>query len=170
MHQLRAYAVVVGLALGGFMFPMIAPATAPKDPATRERTEMPIPSSQRDVEFNSSSTASTGFAAIPNSQVTIDNGTSTRNVVITLSADARVSDSPDIFLLGFRVDGGLCTGAGPQRFARSTLLETRTAVHVLSIGSGVHTIQPCWAKFDDGDGLGSIDVIERTLIAEGRTR
>ncbi len=178
MHQLRAYAAVVGLALGGFMFPMIAPYAAPGDAATREtmRTLEPaIPGAQDDFDQDFQATSSNALAFIPNSQVTIDNGTSTRNVVVTFSAEAQVTDPPDVFILAFSVDGGACTVGGPVSFTITKNAgifpqDTRTAMHILSIGPGSHTIRPCWRRSDDGDGVGNVQVLRRSLTAEGRTK
>jgi hypothetical protein len=176
MLQLRADAVVVGLALVGFVFPLVAPDVAPRDAReTLGTLEPAIPSAQDDFDQDLQATSSSALAFIPNSQVTINNGTSTRNVVVTFSAEARVTDPPDLFILAFSVDGGACTFGGPVAFTMTNNAgafpqEARTAVHILSIGAGSHTIRPCWRKADDGDGLGTIQVFRRSLTAEGRTK
>jgi hypothetical protein len=123
------------------------------------------------VDFDVQSTTSTSFVNIPNSVVTIDNGTSTRTVVVTFSAVSQVGDPGDIFVLAFRIDNSLfCTATGgPLSFAGSTDVETRTAVHVLTVGPGTHTIRPCWRLNSDGT-INPISVSSRSLIAEGRTR
>ena len=123
------------------------------------------------MDLSNQTTTSISFVNIPMSQVTIDNGTSTRNVVVTFSAEARVSDLGDTFMLGFSVDSGFCVlGEGPNSFTQSTLLEARTAAHVVPVGADVHTIRPCWAVNADGDGAQAIEVDFRSLIAEGRTK
>jgi hypothetical protein len=133
-----------------------------------------LPASQLDFDTDVASTISQSFVNMPNSQVTINNGTSTRNVVVTFSAEARVLDTDglrDSFVLAFRIDSNLaCTAGGPQVFTNSIAVETHTAVHVFSIGPGTHTIRPCWRVLPDDDSGQSIQVFSRTLIAEGRTR
>ena len=175
MFRLHAFAPGFLLGLVTVAVLAVEPARGP-EPATGETVEAAgeptaIPGSQRDVEIGDfQSTTFTTFVNIPNSQVTIDNGTSTRNVVVTFSADAHVTDPGDIFQLGFRIDSGSCDAGGPSAFTASTLFETRTAVNVFTIGPGTHTIRPCWGVFADGDGAQAIELNRRSLIAEGRTK
>jgi hypothetical protein len=167
MLQVQAYAPGFLLGLVTVAALAVKPAGGP-EPGTGELAA--IPGSQQDVDFPVANTTSTVSVDIPSSVVTINNGTSTRNVVVTFSADVHVSDAGDVFVLGFRVDAGSCSFQGPFLFTRSTVQDTRTVVHVLSIGPGTHTIKPCWHVAPDGDGAQFISVTTRSLIAEGRTR
>jgi hypothetical protein len=123
-----------------------------------------IPATQRDFDSGVQSTAFTTFVNIPNSVVTPDNGASTRQVVVTFSADAGVTDAGDFLILAFRLDNSLvCSAGGPVDFTGKTFpAETRTAVHVFSLGPGSHTIRPCWRVAADGDGAQIVSVFSRT--------
>jgi hypothetical protein len=153
----------------------VTPARGP-EPGTRAAGEAvgapaAIPGSQEDMDGNAEQSNSTSFVDIPNSVVTINNGTSTRNVVVTFSAETLLLDPGDAFLLAFRIDSGSCVVRGPQVFSEGIAgVQTRTAVHLFTIGPGTHSIRPCWAVLPDGDGAQFIVVNFRTLTAEGRTR
>jgi hypothetical protein len=170
MLQLHAFGPGFLLALVTMAGLVAAPIGGP-EPETDEgaRGLGAIPSNQVSVSTSVVSTSSTLFVNL-GAPVTIDNGTSTRNVVITYSAEVRVSDVGDVFVLGTRVDSGPCSALGSGAFARSTLTEIRTAVFVRSIGAGTHTIQPCFRVSPDGDGAQVIQSFVRTLIVEGRTK
>jgi hypothetical protein len=174
MRQLRGiWACLLALSVIGS--PLLNGADAQE--ATRRRAipvEPDIPSGQRDVDSDFQSTTSTGFVIIPGSRVTINNGSSTRQVVVTFSSESRVSDFNDTFQLVFNIDGAGCNGSGgPEIFDVHNFtgnFATRTAAHVFTLGPGTHDIRPCWSKFDDGDGIGDIAVWFRSLTAEGRTK
>ena len=133
---------------------------------TSPATEPPIPNSQRDVEVGQVSTSSTGFVLVPNTAVTIDNGSSARNVVVTFSAEAATEGNAGLDL-GYDLDGAGCfKQAGPTAFQTGIIFETSTAVHVIPLGRGVHTIRAC---FRSNNGL-AVFLRDRALIAEGRTK
>jgi hypothetical protein len=127
-----------------------------------------IPTAQRDVEVGLVSTNSTSFVLVPNSSVTVDNGSSARKVVVTFSAEAAVA-SGNLMFLGYSLDGAGCfEQAGPTVFALGHgEFATSTAVHVIPLGSGVHTIRACF-KSANPSLVASLRV--RVLIAEGRTK
>jgi hypothetical protein len=134
------------------------------------RPEPLIPTAQRNVQTGVVSTISAGFELVDNSSVTIDNGSSARKVVVTFSAEALVEDPGNVIELGYSLDGAGCfKQAGPTAFSNnaSTFFAVSTAVHVIPLGSGVHTIQACYRS------VGSprkVFLNDRTLIAEGRTK
>jgi hypothetical protein len=173
MLQLHAYAPGFLLGLVTVAALAVKPAAEPGTRATGEAAGelAAIPASQEDVDSVAVVTNSTSLVNIPNSVVTINNGTSSRKVVVTFSAEVAFQDAGDAFLLGFRIDSRSCAFGGPQIFSQSTfVVDTRTAVHVFSVGSGTHTIRPCWAVIPDGGGAQDISVARRSLIAEGRTQ
>ncbi len=175
MLQVQAYAP-------GFLLALVTVAALVAEPARRpepgtggtgeaEGELAAIPASQMDFNSEMQTTNSTVFAAIPGSQVTIDNGTATRRVIVQFSTEAHVTDPPDGFLYRVNTDGAGCGVAGPEVLTRSAEdFAARTVIYAFSLGPGLHTIVPCWRKEDDGDGLGSIVVGKRTLTVEGRTK
>jgi hypothetical protein len=175
MSQLRGITPACLLALVMIGSPLIDAAEA-QDAASRETiiVEPDIPGGQRDVDSDLQSTNSIGFVVIPGSRVTIDNGSSTRQVVVTFSAESLVSDFNDVFQLVFAIDGAFCDrSGGPELFDVHNFtgrFATRTAAHVFKLGPGIHSIRPCWSMLDDGDGIGDISVWFRSLTAEGRTK
>jgi hypothetical protein len=130
-----------------------------------------IPAGQRDVDLNIQTTfASPTPVPIPGSAVSINNGTTTRNVIVTFSSDAIVGDIGDLLFYSVSVDGGGCFVSGPQALADRTTFDSHTLVSVFSLGPGVHTIQPCFRVVPDGDGNQGGSVGFRALTVEGRTR
>jgi hypothetical protein len=126
-----------------------------------------IPTAQRDVEVGEVVTSSPTFVFVPNSSVTINNGSSARKVVVTFSAEARVLGGG--MELGYDLDGAGCfKQAGPTAFSANAAddYEAATAVHVIPLGSGVHTIRPCFRSPNSTAVL----LRDRVLIAEGRTK
>lgn len=157
MAALAAYGVVVQLA-GGLLKEVFGVEH-------RAVAEPLIPTGQRDVDTDLQITMSTSYLTIPNSSVTINNGTSQRRVVVTFSAEAAAVGAA--MGIAFKVDNGSClVGTGPQTLIGSSGFEARTVVHVITIGPGTHTIRPC---FKSSSG-GLVEVEFRTLTAEGRTQ
>ena len=127
-----------------------------------------LPNTQRDVEVGGVSTSSTTFGFVPNSSITIDNGSSARNVVVTFSAQAKVGLGGWLEL-GYDLDGAGCfEQAGPTFFSANheDILAVSTAVHVIPLGRGVHTVRPCFRSPTGHLGIPRV----RVLIAEGRTK
>jgi hypothetical protein len=173
MFQVHSFApgFLLGLVTAAVLAvkPAAEPETGPTDEAAGELAA--IPASQEDVDSVAVITNSTSLVNIPNSVVTINNGSSSRKVVVTFSAEIIFMDDGDSSMLGFRIDGGSCVFGGPQIFSRGTFAtDTHTVVHVFTIGTGTHTIRPCWAVIPDGDGAQFISVGRRSLVAEGRTQ
>ncbi|HEY7460325.1 MAG TPA: hypothetical protein VIC59_00435 [Gemmatimonadota bacterium] len=149
-----SFATVALAALANFV---PSPAPAP-----------PIPTTQRDVETGDAFTNSVPFVPVLNSSVTINNGSSARKVVVTFSAEARVDPGTGMEL-GYSLDGGGCfKQAGPTAFSanQTAFYAVFTAVHVIPLGSGVHTIQACYRSASGN----RVFLKDRTLIAEGRTK
>ena len=101
----------------------------------------------------------------PNLLVTINNGTVSRNVIIQFSTEAVVSQPGGRIDLKYSIDGGSCMVIGPLYFACDTEYNTRTAIGVIKLGAGVHTIVPCYFTWDPAAA-----VWYRCLTAEGRTK
>ena len=160
MKKLREVVLIVFGAMG-----ILALARQALEPSALEAVA--IPNAQRDVEVGEVVTGSPTFVLVPNSSVTIDNGSSARKVVVTFSAEAAVA-SGNLMFLGCDLDGAGCfEQAGPTAFALGHgEFATSTAVHVIPLGSGVHTIQACYRSASGN----RVFLKDRTLIAEGRTK
>jgi len=126
-----------------------------------------IPSYERSCAKDVRSiTAASGWQPV-NSVVTVVNGSSARNVVVNLNADAGVSDNAEI-RIAYRIDGGPIQNPGAGNFANHTQYwQTRHSMVVLSVPRGTHTIRPYWRI---SGGAGSNGVIgARCLTAEAYT-
>ncbi|HEY7461068.1 MAG TPA: hypothetical protein VIC59_04260 [Gemmatimonadota bacterium] len=160
MRSLREVVLILFGALG-----ILALAHQALEPEALEAVA--IPTTQRDVEVGEVVTSSPTFVLVPNSSVTIDNGSSARKVVVTFSAEARVTGGS--IELGYSLDGAACfKQAGPTAFSANEAgdYEAATAVHVIPLGSGVHTIRPCFRSLH----ADLVRLRDRVLIAEGRTK
>lgn len=127
-----------------------------------------IAATQQDFETGLVQTTSTSFVPVPNTSVTINNGSRARNVVVTFSAEA-LGNGFTTLELGYSLDGAGCfqQAGGPTDFSASqTNFGAATAVHVIPLGTGAHTIQACF-RSDTGN---FVYLKDRTLIAEGRTK
>jgi hypothetical protein len=164
MRSLREVVLILFGALG-----ILALARQALEPDALEAGA--IPTAQRDVEVGSIvMTSSTSFVLVPNSSVTINNGSSARNVVVTFSAEAHVNGPGVRMDLGYSLDGAGCfIQAGPTEFSANNVgqFAVSTAVHVIPLGSGVHRIQAC---FRSNSSLRFVELKDRMLIAEGRTK
>jgi hypothetical protein len=160
MQRLRDVIVVVFGLLG-----ILALARQVLEPNALEAVA--IPTIRRDVEVGEVFTGSSTFVLVPNSSVTINNGSSARKVVVTFSAEARTLLGG--IELGYDLDGAGCfKQAGPTAFSANAAddYEAATAVHVIPLGRGVHTIRPCF-RTPTGD---FVRLRDRVLIAEGGTK
>lgn len=135
-----------------------------------------IPNGQADVDTDMVFVNTAFFRPIPNSVVSINNGSVTRKVILQFSADISVSSSngaQDRVDLGYAFTqkaGAQCfEQAGPLVFARNILTETRTAIHVPTLGPGTWTIQPCMRVRDTAGRAGNATLQVRTLTAEKMT-
>jgi hypothetical protein len=133
-----------------------------------------IPPGQRDIDFDEVNTTSPTFVPVPNSIVTVNNGSTPANCILHFSANTTVTPNDQV-IFGYAVDLGVCSATGgPDFFHYSEgqeLYETRTAVHVRAIPAGIHTITPCFAVADrDLDGIAQVFFEFRALTVECRTR
>lgn len=88
-------------------------------------------------------------------------------MVITFSAEALVGAGATM-RLGYSLDGAGCfPQAGPTFFSSSSPVAVSTAIHVIPLGSGAHTIQACFSAAQAGT---MVRLLTRTLIAEGQTK
>lgn len=108
------------------------------------------------------------FAPIAGMSVTVNNGTSARNVVLQFSADAGVDDLAEI-RLGYSVDGGPIKFYGPQNLANHTQYwENRNNTSVASLPPGTHTIKAYWRVSGSAGKTAIMD--DRCLTAEKSTQ
>ena len=132
-----------------------------------------IPNAQEDVDLDEQPFGA-NFVVVPNSVVTINNGTQTRRVLIQFSAESALEDPDgvDQMELGYSFNGQGCfEQRGPLRFASRWEFATHTAIHVPILGPGTWTIQPCIRiNNGDGDGHNSGVLGARTLTAEVLTK
>ncbi|MCI0453450.1 MAG: hypothetical protein L0Y68_00465 [Candidatus Dadabacteria bacterium] len=130
-----------------------------------------IPDSQHICQAGLVETDSTMFEPIDDDFfVTVSNLFFPHDCVVTLSGDAGADgpNDPDTLLIGYSIDGGSCQFIGPISFVREEKsLETHTAITVIELGPGKHTIQPCFRVENQGT-IGGIS--RRCLIVECRTR
>jgi hypothetical protein len=133
--------------------------------ATPAAQAIPVP--QRSCAFDvAGNTAVNGWRPV-NSVVTVNNGLTSRPVVVNLNADAGVDTLAEI-RVGYRVDAGPVQTPGAQNFANHTeYWQTRHSMVVILIPSGVHTIRPYWRI---SGAVGKNGVIgARCLTAEAYT-
>lgn len=126
-----------------------------------------IPVPQRSCAFDvASNTAVNGWRPV-NSVVTINNGPTSRPVVVNLNADAGVDTLAEI-RVGYSVDGGPVQTPGAQNFANHTeYWQTRHSMVVMLIPSGAHSIRPYW-RISGAAGKNGV-MAARCLTAEAYT-
>jgi hypothetical protein len=132
-----------------------------------------IPNTQEDVEITEEPFSGANFVVVPNSSVTIKNGSQTRRVLIQFSAEVALEDPDgDQMELGYSFNAQGCfEQRGPLRFAARWEFATYTSIHVPTLGPGTWTIQPCVRIInEDGDTFNSGVVGRRTLTAETLTK
>lgn len=97
--------------------------------------------------------------------MTVNNRFFKPNCIVTLSAEA-FADGDSLFI-GFSIDGGSCQEqVGPRFFITDEPeLEANTAVTIIELGKGTHTIQPCFLS-DEG---GIVGISSRCLVVECKT-
>lgn len=102
--------------------------------------------------------ASDGGFPVAGLSVTVNNNTgATKNAYISFSADANVTPDAEIRLL-FTVDGGAPAYRGTQNLASAQQYwATRTALAVVPVPPGVHTIAPFWYISGDATKSGVMD-------------
>ena len=128
-----------------------------------------IPESQESCAFDSRSLTVGGTRRIPGTQVTIDNGSVARDVIVQFSADTGVDEDAEV-RISYMVDG-VNTGEdvyGPANLANhQQFFEARAVIAVIPLGPGVHTIQPAWRVSGAPGKTAHID--SRCFTAEGQT-
>ncbi len=135
-----------------------------------------IPAPQKDCDINSVSTNSSLYAIVPNMNVTVDNGDVSRSCIITFSTEVKTSLG-DVTRLSYTIDSAnpvncqsQIIGPGLFHSGATNESETVTQMGVKDIGSGTHTIRPCFSALDrDGNGART-DFHVRCLTVECRTQ
>jgi hypothetical protein len=136
-----------GMRLALLMVGILAASTVGFTQAAPDRGSLAaipmIPTAQKSctqVEF----TVPVGsWLADPGLKATVNNGTATKNVVLQYSSETKVDSSGGLLSLGYSIDGGSVTLVGPEFFSSDfTQWGARTAIGVVTLGPGVHSIQP----------------------------
>ena len=127
-----------------------------------------IPAASKACAFSVlSNTAANGWRPVTGSAVTINNGSSSRHVVLNFNADAGVDSLAEI-RVGYSVNGGSVTTPGAQNFANHTQYwETRHNMVVMYLPPGTHTIQPYW-RISGATGKNGV-IASRCITAEAYT-
>lgn len=138
-------------------------------------TAQAVPASQRSCSvtpdnYNNLHTiySDSGWQPVNGIAVSINNGTSARNVILQFSADTGVDADAEV-RLGYSIDDGPVRFFGPQNFANhQQYWETRSNLSVASIGPGVHTIRPYWRVSGSPGKSATMD--DRCLVVEGQSK
>jgi hypothetical protein len=135
-----------------------------------------IPGGQRDCDLESAFNTTNAYKIVTDTRVTVNNGDVSRNCIITFSTEVFTSLG-DLTLLGYTIDStnpANCQVIGPQYFhyGASSLFIFETATHmgVKNIGSGTHTIRPCFLAADNNGGGANSQFGYRCLTVECRTQ
>jgi hypothetical protein len=144
---------------GGLVIPLLQTAYAQQ---SGRKTLTPLISGGQ--KACSTSPVSTTTSA-PLETVSINNGTVSRNVIVQFSAETSV-DPGATMGLDYKIDGGSPIAIGPYFFSTDVGYQTRTAIGVIKLGPGTHTIQPVI----NAGGGGTVYVYYRCLTAEGQTK
>jgi hypothetical protein len=142
-------------------------------------TAQAIPSNQRDVEFGTfNQTTLNTFQIVPNTSVTVNNGSSARHCIIQFSTEVRTerADSVRMHPIFDSTNANLtnCVLAGPEDVytsASDLALETRTVNWVRQLGAGTHTVRVCAMTLDQNSSTtATTRLFFRTLTIECRTQ
>ena len=102
--------------------------------------------------------------------VTVNDGTSSRNIVAFTSLDGNVSPNGEM-RLSWSVDGGAVSDYtfGPGNIAENQQFDgTRTAMDVIPLGPGTHTLTP---EFRLSGGTSASGIVDRLcVVAEANTK
>jgi hypothetical protein len=136
-----------------------------------------IPNAQEDCEVGVVGTTSNSFVLVPNSAVTVDNGTTGRNCIIQFSTEVFTSGN-SATRLRYTIDSTnpascIPIGPGDNFFSLPTgaFGSTRTAIGTTVLGPGSHTIRPCFNAVDFGEpGVEQSTFGPRCLVVECRTQ
>ena len=92
-----------------------------------------------------------------------------RTCIVTFSADVNTSVGGQV-TLSYSIDDGLCSGdavIGPVFLLTNAAAQASTAVGVIELGKGIHTIQPCFRSSESGN---TVTIGRRCLIVECWTK
>lgn len=99
------------------------------------------------VVSNKNTPTNSGFSKVPGSFVVVNNDVAKRCVVEFSTEEFQsvpVGGLLGTIELEWSIDGGGCFVAGPELFSRDAAPQTRTAITVLQVDAGDHTIVPCY--------------------------
>jgi hypothetical protein len=142
-------------------------------------TAQAIPPNQRDVDFASfNQSAITTYQIIPNTSVTVNNGSTARHCIIQFSTEisAETVDRVRIHPIfdSTNANPTNCVLAGPEDVytsATHAAIETRTVNWIRQLGAGTHTVRVCAQTLDlNLSGTASTNFHYRTLTIECRTQ
>jgi len=138
--------------------------------AVLSETAEAIPAIQRACLFQGKSIVSDAGWQPLGLGVTIDNGTSGRQVVTHLATDMGVESAAEV-RVGYSIDGGPVQEKvfGPGNLANHTeFFQTRSTMAVIPLSAGVHTVRPLWRVSGVSGKQGFFE--NGCFTAEGRTR
>lgn len=129
-----------------------------------------IPNSQHVCQQVVASANNTSMVHVPIADdffVNVHNGFIPRDCIVTLSMETVAGETT--LRISYAIDGGSCSQQiGPEAIASDEdHAATHTAVVVIELGPGLHTIQPCFGSSDEGK---VVRISDRCLIAECWTR
>jgi hypothetical protein len=110
-----------------------------------EEVEAQIAVGQSAIDLASVVTASTVFASVPNTVVSIPFSSFSRRCILRFSSEARAT-AGDRLDIRTRINNGACSVAGPEFFSQDATLQTRTNQSIVNVGPGAHTFRPCWRR------------------------
>lgn len=134
-----------------------------------------IPANQRDIDLTVFETNVAALAIVPNTSVTVNNGSSARQCIIQFSAEFSTEPGDNVRARPIVDSTNIlnCTVAGPESVytADTDRFETRTLNWVRQVGTGMHTVRACIVTDDaNNNGTRRTFVAFRTLTVECRTQ
>ena len=109
-----------------------------------------------------------GVSLDPVLALAIANGKQSRNVIVQTSAENSVPAGGLLRIL-YSIDGGAPVVRGPEFFSHDAGTDqTRTAIAVIPLGPGNHTIRIAWGYSGPAGSSGHVHF--RCATAEGRTQ
>jgi hypothetical protein len=136
-----------------------------------------IPAAQEDCDSGVVSTTSNSFVLVPNTAVTVNNGTVSRLCTIQFSTEVFTSNN-SATRLRYTINSTnpascIAIGPGDNFFSLGTGCcgLTRTAIGTRTLGPGSQTIRPCFNAVDFGEpGVEQSTFGRRCLIVECQTQ
>ena len=133
-----------------------------------------IPAAQEDCDSAGVSTTSNSFVLVPNTAVTVNNGTVSRLCTIQFSAEVytSINAATDLRYTTDSTNPTSCEAIGPEQFSLATgcCAVTRTAIGTRTLGPGSHTLRPCFNAVDLGGGGEESTFGRRCLIVQCQTQ